>query len=274
MDLIQAALLEDMPQGDITTEGLGLGPRPGTARLLAKQNVVLSGTQQFEQTMKRLDSSLFIGWNFHDGDLATKGQTICTLRGDLIQILKAERVALNFIGHLSGIATLTRQFVEQVAQTKTKIIDTRKTLPAYRELEKRAVKHGGGFNHRLNLSDAILVKDNHIAVAGGIAAAVTRLRRYTRKPIELEVSNLNQVREAVQAKVERILLDNMSNEEIREALALIPPEVSVEASGNMKLERVAQVAELGVDFISVGALTHSAPNADLSLLFDWSPAAE
>lgn len=269
MDLIQIALHEDMPSGDITTESLALAPRAGTSRLVAKQDLVLSGRLLFEQTVWTLEPNVDVKWQCNDGDWIEPGTVVAQIYGDLMQVLKAERVALNFIGHFSGIATLTRKFVNAVAHTKTKIIDTRKTTPGLRELQKRAVRHGGGDNHRLNLSEAILLKDNHIRVAGGLTRAVERVRNHSRLPIEVEAGNLNEVQEAVSLGVNRILLDNMSNDLLKKALALIPDEIQTEASGNMTLERVPSVAELGVDFISVGALTHSAPVADFSLQFDW-----
>ncbi len=271
-DLIQTALREDMPSGDVTTDSMALGIVQGRARLIAKAELVLSGTQVFEQTMLTMEPTCQIKWHFRDSEEVLPRQTICSIQGNLIQILKAERVALNFLGHLSGVATLTRKFVKEVAHTKTRILDTRKTLPAYRELEKKAVVHGGGVNHRLNLSQAILVKENHILVAGSMTRAVQRIRQYASLPIEVEARTLNEVQEAVELKVQRILLDNMDDAQLAEALKLIPPGISSEASGNMKIERVRQVAELGVDFISVGALTHSAPAADLSLIFDWQDA--
>jgi nicotinate-nucleotide pyrophosphorylase (carboxylating) len=272
LDLIRAALKEDMPAGDLTTESLALSPRPGRAKLIAKQDMVLSGTAAFEQTMLLLDPTAKLKWHFEDGNQILNKQIICTLQGDLIQILKAERVALNFLMHLSGIATFTSLFVKQVASTKTKILDTRKTLPGYRELEKRAVVHGGGVNHRMNLSDAIMIKDNHISVMGGIKAAVDRVRQNYDGPIEVEARNLEDVRECVALGVSRILLDNMKNEMMAEAVKMVPLGMETEASGNMNLERVASVAQTGVDFISVGALTHSAPSADISLMFQWDEA--
>ncbi len=268
-DLIKAALKEDMPTGDITTESLALLPRQGRARLLAKEDLVLSGTGPFEQAMIALEPQVRIQWHFEEGQLALKKQILCTIHGDLIQILKAERIALNFLGHLSGIATLTRCYVQKIAHTKTQILDTRKTLPGYRELEKRAVVHGGGNNHRFNLSEAILIKDNHISIMGGIKAAVERLKHNTDKSVEVEAGTLQEVKDAVEMNVQRILLDNMNNNLLRQSLELIPNDIETEASGNMTLDRVSSVAELGVDFISVGALTHSAPSADVSLLFDW-----
>lgn len=269
LELIRAAIKEDMPQGDVTTESLALKPRMGRARLKAKEDIVLSGAMAFEQSMQSLEPTCRIKWHFEEGDEILKNQIICTIEGDLVQILKAERVALNFLGHLSGIATHTRRFVKKIEGTKTKILDTRKTTPAFRDLEKRAVVHGGGVNHRMNLSSAILIKDNHIAVMGGIKNAIERVREHSSLSIEVEARTLDEVKEAVSMNVQRILLDNMDNETLKQALLLVPEDVETEASGNMNLERVRSVAELGVDFISVGALTHSAPCADVSLIFHW-----
>lgn len=269
-EMIKAALNEDMPKGDITTESLAVRPQHSEAILKAKADIVLSGSTVFEQTVQFLEPSAKLKWLFEEGDIVYKGQNICSIEGDLIQVLKAERVALNFLGRLSGIATLTRQYVKAVEGTKTKILDTRKTTPLYRELEKRAVVHGGGTNHRFNLSDAIMIKDNHISIVGGITKAVERIRRHCDLAVEVEASTLEQIKECVSLNVERILLDNMNNELLKESLKLIPPHIKTEASGNMTLERVRSVADIGVDFISVGALTHSAPTADISLLFDWN----
>lgn len=268
-ELIRAALNEDMPKGDLTTDSLALEPHLGRARLIAKSDLVLSGAAAFEQTVLSLEQEARLRWHFDEGQPVLRGQIVCTLQGDLLQILKAERVALNFLMHLSGIATLTSHFVQKVAGTKCKILDTRKTTPAYRELEKRAVVHGGAENHRLNLSSAILIKDNHIAVMKGIRNAVERTRQHTTGPLEVEARTLDDVRECISLGVDRILLDNMDNETMTQALAMVPSSIKTEASGNMSLDRVRAVAQLGVDYISVGALTHSAPAADLSLMFDW-----
>ena len=269
LELIKAALKEDMPSGDVTTESLAMKPKAGEAILKAKEDLVLSGANVFEETMLFLEPQARIKWQFNEGDLIYTGQNICSIEGDLLQILKAERVALNFIGRLSGIATFTRKFVKEVEHTSTKILDTRKTTPLLRGLEKRAVIHGGGHNHRFNLSDAVLLKDNHITLMGGITPAVNRLRQNCDLPLEVEVSNLEQLKECIELKVNRVLLDNMNNETLKAALAILPKSIQTEASGNMNLERVKSVAQLGVDFISVGALTHSAACADMSLLFDW-----
>jgi len=274
LDLIRAAIKEDMPNGDLTTESLALAPRLGRAKLIAKQDMILSGTAAFEQTMHMLEPSAKLKWHFEEGDRILNKQIICTIHGDLIQVLKAERVALNFLMHLSGIATYTAEFVKRVESsgTGTKILDTRKTLPGYRDLEKRAVLHGGGRNHRMNLSDAVLIKDNHITVMGGITAAVQRVRSHTQVPIEVEARTLEDVQECVGLGVNRILLDNMNNELTGLCVKAIPAGIETESSGNMSLDRVAAVAALGVNFISVGALTHSAPSADISLMFQWNEA--
>lgn len=269
LELIRAAIKEDMPSGDVTTEALALKPRQGRARLKAKEDLVLSGAMAFEQTMLSLEPNCKVKWHFEEGDFILKNQILCTVEGDLVQILKAERVALNFLGHLSGIASFTRRFAKALEGTGTKVLDTRKTTPAFREWEKKAVAHGGGVNHRMNLSTAILLKDNHVAVMGGISQAIDRVREHSELAIEVEARTLDEVKQAVAKKVHRILLDNMDNDMLKQARALIPDDIETEASGNMNLERVRSVAELGIDFVSVGALTHSAPCADVSLVFDW-----
>jgi nicotinate-nucleotide pyrophosphorylase (carboxylating) len=268
--LISSALSEDIPSGDITTDSLDLGKRPGKARLIAKSDLVLSGSSLFEEAVLTMDPGAKLKWAFRDSDFVFKGQILGLIQADLPRLLKAERVGLNLMGHLSGIATLTRRFVKEVEHTKTKILDTRKTLPLYRLLEKKAVRDGGGQNHRMNLSDAILIKENHICAIGSITEAVGAIRKRVKLPIEVEVRNLEEVEEAVGLAVQRILLDNMTNAELVICLKIIPRSIEVEASGNMTLERVKSVAETGVHFISVGALTHSAPCADISLMFDWT----
>ena len=242
-ELIRVAMLEDMPSGDLTTESLGITPRPGRARLIAKQDLVLSGAPAFEQAIEFLEPTAKLKWHFEEGDKVLNRQIICTLYGDLVQVLKAERVALNFLVHLSGVATLTRRFVEKMAGTSTKLLDTRKTTPALRELEKKAVVHGGGVNHRTNLSSAILVKDNHITVMGGIRPAVERIREHTDVPIEVEARTLDEVQECVALRVHRILLDNVNNEELAAALKIVPDFIETEASGNMTLERHFRYAD-------------------------------
>lgn len=265
---VQQALQEDLPNGDITTDCFNLSHVMGRARLIAKEDLVLSGVMPFTLAFHGLNPNIQIQWHFQPGQFVLREQTIGLLTGSLSSLLSAERVALNFLGRLSGIATLTHCFVKQVQHTKCKILDTRKTTPGLRALEKAAVIDGGGTNHRMNLSHAILVKENHIFSMGGIAQTLTHLQRLKVDSIEIEVRNLEELRQVLQYKVDRILLDNMSDAEISEAVKLIPASIQSEASGSMTLERVKAVAELGVDFISVGALTHSAPCADVSLLFE------
>lgn len=267
--LVDEALKEDMPDGDLTTDSLGIKTKNGRARLLAKEDLVLSGSAPFEQTIKALDPNCKIQWYFKDGDMVLRAQTIAVIEGNLVQVLKGERVALNFLGHLSGIASFTKCFVNELGKSKTKLLDTRKTLPLFRELEKQAVVHGGGNNHRKNLSDAIMVKNNHIAMMGGMTKAVESIRKTTTKPIEVEARTLEEVKQAVSLNVDRILLDNMPDALVKECLELIPKNISTEASGNMTVARMKTIASLGLNYISVGAITHSAPVADVSLHFDW-----
>jgi nicotinate-nucleotide pyrophosphorylase (carboxylating) len=269
-ELIQQAYAEDMPQGDLTTDSLNVKERLGRARLLAKEDLVLAGREVFEACVRHISPTTDFNWQFKDSDLVLNKQTVCWLKGNLIELLKAERVALNFLGRLSGIASLTRCFVQEAQGTKCKILDTRKTTPLYRSLEKKAVRAGGGHNHRMNLSESILLKDNHLRAVGGLAQAVAAVRETYSGFIEVECSTLEEVKTAVELRVSRILLDNMSTALMHEARQMIPAIIEVEASGNMNLKRIREVAETGVDFISVGALTHSAPCADFSLLFEWT----
>lgn len=273
-DFILKAIDEDMPEGDITTDGLAVASCIGYARLVAKSDLVLSGIELFEITMKEFEPQIRIEWHFKPGQWVYRGSQICTIKGELLQILKAERIALNFLGHLSGIATLTNKYVKKIEGTKAKILDTRKTLPCYREWQRKAVREGGGFNHRLNLSDRILIKENHIRVAGGIKEAIKSFYQHqnSKPSIMVEVTNKSELEVAIELKVDRVLLDNMSNELMNELIALIPKKIEIEATGNMTLDRVKSVAELGVDYISVGGITHSAPNSDVSLVFDWDGA--
>jgi nicotinate-nucleotide pyrophosphorylase (carboxylating) len=268
-EIVQNALKEDLPREDITTDFLELADRPGSARLVTKQVLTLSGREVFELVFRELEPAIKFSWHFDDGDTILNGKTICAVNGTLVNLLKGERTALNFLGHLSGIATLTSQFVAKMKGTKTKIIDTRKTTPNMRKLEKAAVRHGGGTNHRAHLSERILVKENHIRAVGSIGEVVNRLRsKNPGRPIEIEVTSIKEIDEALASKVEQVLLDNMSNAEIGQAVTQIAGRCLIEASGNMTLDRVESVAKLGVDFISVGKLTHSAGTADVSLLFD------
>lgn len=268
-ELITLAYAEDLPLGDVTTDNLSVKTQMGDAQVIAKEDLVLAGREVFSSCIRHICPDAQVRWQFKDGDLVLAKQTMCWIKADLIQLLKAERVALNFLGHLCGIATLTRCFVQETRDTGCKILDTRKTTPLLRELEKSAVRAGGGVSHRRSLSEAVLIKENHIRAVGGIAPAVRSIRAAFHGKIEVECSDLKEVQEAVNLRVDRILLDNMDNEMTARARESIPATIEVEASGNMTLERIKSVAELGVDFISVGALTHSAPTADISMLFEW-----
>jgi nicotinate-nucleotide pyrophosphorylase (carboxylating) len=270
-NLLLQALKEDIPNGDLTTQSLGLKSKLGKVKLIAKEDLVISGIDYFLGAMAILSPQSEYRLHFRDGQKVLNRQVVCEIKGNLIEVLQAERVGLNYLGFLSGIASFTRCYVDLVSHTNCKILDTRKTIPLYRDLCKKAVRDGGGTNHRRDLSSAVLLKENHLrSIDNSISKAVSSVKKHYQGPIEVEVTNLDEVSEAVHAKVQRIMLDNMSNDMMMAALKIIPSEIETEASGNMNLERVKSVAELGVTYISVGAITHSAPNADFSLLFDWS----
>ena len=269
--LVRQALEEDVGTGDVTT-ALTVSPGAlGTAAIVAKEELVLAGGAVAREVFLACDGSLAVDLLRPGGSLVAPGEEVLGLKGSLGAILTGERTALNFLARLSGIATLTRRFVRAVEGTGARILDTRKTTPGWRLLEKEAVRLGGGHNHRMGLHDFILVKDNHIAAAGGIAEAVRRVREGNRGglPLEVEVSSEEQLEEALALGVPRLLLDNMSLEEmaraVRRAHELGEGRPELEASGNVTLETVRAVAGTGVDWISVGALTHSARAADLSL---------
>jgi len=266
-ELVEMALREDIGDEDITTSSIVRTSRKATAQLGAKEKLILAGIDIFHQVYKKLDPDLMLIKHFTDGDEIKKGSVIGEIKGEESAILKGERVALNFLQRLSGIATLTHKFVTSVKSYQVKIIDTRKTTPGWRALEKYAVKMGGGKNHRLGLFDAVLIKNNHIAVAGGIGEAVRRVRTHVPNgfKIEVETKNLQEVREALDNGVDTIMLDNMGVDMMREAVAMVKKSVLLEASGNISLDNVEEVAHTGVDFISVGALTHSALAADINL---------
>jgi nicotinate-nucleotide pyrophosphorylase (carboxylating) len=268
--LISAAFAEDIPNNDLTTDSLGILEKKGHAFLIAKADIKLSGQDVFNKCIHFLDPQAQVRWFFKDGDTILKQQKVASISGNLLQVIKAERVALNFLGHLSGVATATHLFVSASGPTKIKILDTRKTLPGFRSLEKKAVVDGGGHNHRMNLSDAVLIKENHIRLAKGITSAVEKIRQKTTAAIEVEVTTLDEVKEAVALNVQRLLLDNMTTEQIAQAVELIPDPIEIEVSGNMTPSRVRDLSHIeGIDFVSVGAITHSAPCADLSLLFEF-----
>jgi nicotinate-nucleotide pyrophosphorylase (carboxylating) len=267
--IIDAALREDMPEGDITSESMIPGDARSEAIFLAKEDGVLAGLAIARRVFEKIDPAVEFTEKFEDGAAFRKSDILACVEGPTLALLKGERTALNFLQHLSGVAAATRSFVDAVAGTKAKILDTRKTTPGLRLLEKYAVKMGGGTNHRLSLSDMILIKDNHLRYVGSVAEAVRRARAAA-KPgirIEVEAADLAQVRDALAAGADMIMLDNMNLETMREAVTLAAGRVPLEASGNMSLDRVRAVAETGVDFISVGALTHSARAVDISLEF-------
>lgn len=267
--LIQEAYLEDLPLGDITTDNLDKKDILGTVRVIAKSDLVLSGTDVFQRCIHHISPNTSIKWLFDDGDKVLKKQILCTLKGNLVEIIKAERVALNFLGHLSGIATLTNQFQQKIKHTHCYILDTRKTTPLLRDLEKKAVVDGGGKNHRRDLSDFAMIKENHVRIAGSLEQAITQIRSHTKKFLVVEAHSIEDVKICIQHNVDRILLDNMDIPTLSEALSMIPSTIETEASGNMTLERVAQIAETGVNYISVGAITHSVNTADVSMIFDF-----
>ncbi|MBW2553241.1 MAG: carboxylating nicotinate-nucleotide diphosphorylase [Deltaproteobacteria bacterium] len=265
--LIEIALREDIGDGDITTSSIVSTPLEATAHLVAKEGLILAGIDIFHRVYKKLDADLELIKHFEDGDEVSQGSIIGEISGEVAVILKGERIALNFLQRLSGIATLTHKFVMKVKSYPVKILDTRKTTPGWRALEKYAVKMGGGENHRFGLFDAVLIKDNHISAAGGIGEAVRRVKDNVPHSfkIEVETSNLQEVKEALDSGVNTIMLDNMSTEMMKEAVAVVNKRVLVEASGNTGLDNIEEIAAAGVDFISVGALTHSAKAVDISL---------
>jgi len=266
---IKQALLEDMPYGDITTDNLIDSGQISKGYLLAKESGVIAGISIFKQVFHTIDNSVLFRDYIHDGMKVNKGDILLEIEGKTKSILKGERLALNILQRMSGIATLTHQFVKQVKGYQVRIVDTRKTTPNFRIFEKEAVKLGGGYNHRFNLSDAVMLKDNHIEASGGIKAAVEKIRQHVphTTKIEVEVENLEMLKEALEVKADIIMLDNMSLELMTEAVQINNHQAILEASGNMSLERVSDVAKCGVDIISVGALTHSYRSLDISLRF-------
>ena len=265
--LITTALEEDIGRGDATTLATIPLDQSAQGKITAKAEVVLAGLPLIEMVLQQTDQTAGVRLLSPEGQQVAVGTVVAELWGNAGGLLTAERTLLNFVQHLSGVATLTRKFVDAVSGTQCTIIDTRKTLPGLRLLDKYAVVQGGGRNHRLGLDDGILIKDNHIAVCGGVGAAVHQARSLASPwlRIEVECTSLAEVQEALDAQADIILLDNMSTAQMSEAVQLINGRALVEASGNMSLERVREVAETGVDFISVGALTHSTPAADLSM---------
>jgi nicotinate-nucleotide pyrophosphorylase (carboxylating) len=261
-----AALAEDVGRGDVTTEATVAENATCTARLLLKEAGVVCGLPAVEAVFRALDPDVSFEASAADGDRFSEPTELARISGRTRAVLTGERTALNILGRLSGIATLTSRYVDAIEGTGTEILDTRKTTPGLRALEKYAVRCGGGRNHRFGLDDGILVKDNHLRVAGGVRPSVERLRAAgTDLPIEVEAETLDDVREALAAGTEQILLDNMPPALMREAVELVDGRATLEASGGVSLETVHEIAETGVDFVSVGALTHSARSLDVSL---------
>ena len=265
--LIMQALEEDITSEDITTNAVMREKQMGKVQLLCKQDGVLAGLWVFERVFQLLDPETEAQFYVKDGDQVKAGQLAGVVKGDIRVLLSGERTALNFLQRMSGIATYTHQIAELLKGSRTRLLDTRKTTPNMRIFEKYAVKTGGGYNHRYNLSDGILLKDNHIAAAGSVKKAVEMAREYAPfvRKIEVETENLDMVREALEAGADIIMLDNMTPEMMKEAVALIQGRAQTECSGNVTRENIGQVLSLGVDYISCGALTHSAPILDLSL---------
>ncbi len=265
--IVDRALEEDLGPGDVTTSAIIDPSIKGRARLLAREEIILAGIGVFSGVFSRLDSEISVECNYHDGDMVPNGGDIGIVKGSMRGILSGERTALNFLQHLSGIATLTRRYVEETDPSRVRVIDTRKTTPGLRILEKYAVRLGGGINHRFGLFDGILVKDNHIAAAGSISKALADIKAkvpHTLR-IEVEVEDTKGVEEAIGAGADAILLDNMSLKEIREAVSIARGRVLLEASGGITLESIGKISKTGVDMISVGAITHSARSVDISL---------
>jgi nicotinate-nucleotide pyrophosphorylase (carboxylating) len=270
--LVQIALAEDIGVGDITTEALVMEDALAQATFIAKSPGVVAGLEIASLAMTEVDPALGCEWSVEEGARVEKGSIIGEVRGPAASILTAERTALNFLQRMSGVATLTRRYVDAIEGTGATMLDTRKTIPGWRILDKYAVAVGGGSNHRMGLWDMVMIKDNHIAAHGSITGAVEAVRRYLAGrgaaaiPIEVETTNLEQVREALSVEgVTRIMFDNASLEMMREGVAIVAGRCETEASGNVSLETVRAIAETGVQFISCGALTHSVPALDISL---------
>ncbi len=266
-ELIKLALKEDITGEDISTNAVINCYKKGTVKLICKQNGIICGLQVFERVFKLLDGTTQVEFYCKDGEKVAKGRHIATVTGDIRVLLSGERTALNYLQRMSGIATYTNEVCELLKGSKTKLLDTRKTTPNMRIFEKYAVKTGGGNNHRYNLSDGVMLKDNHIGAAGGVKEAVAAAKRYCSfvHKIEVEVENLEMCRQAVEAGADIIMLDNMSAEDMKAAIKLINGRALTECSGNVTKENIKNIIDCGVDFVSSGALTHSAPILDLSL---------
>lgn len=265
--LILSALREDITSEDVSTNSVMPHPQTGEVDLICKEDGVICGLQVFERVFTLLDENTEVTFFATDGDFVKNGQLVGKIKGDIRTLLCGERTALNYLQRMSGIATYTKKVADLLSGSKTTLLDTRKTTPNNRIFEKYSVKIGGGKNHRYNLSDGVLLKDNHIGAAGGVKKAVEAAKEYAPfvRKIEVEVETLEMVKEAVEAGADIIMLDNMTHEQIKTAMDYINGRAEVEVSGNITKENIAALTDLGVDFISSGALTHSAPIMDLSL---------
>ncbi|MDZ7335982.1 MAG: carboxylating nicotinate-nucleotide diphosphorylase [candidate division KSB1 bacterium] len=272
--LIKVALEEDLDKtGDVTSEAIISDSQRGNAKIIAKQDGIFAGGFVVQMVFSYVDPSIFVQINAEEGSKIEKGVTVASISGSAKKILIAERTALNFLSRISGIATLTHQFVNKLAGSKIKILDTRKTIPGWRFLDKYAVAAGGGLNHRIGLFDMILIKENHIAAAGGLNKAVTLCKNYLiankmKLPIEVETRTLEEVKMAADANVDRIMLDNMTKEQIIEAVKIVNGKAEVEVSGGVNLSNIDNYYDTKVNYISIGRLTHSAPAFDYSLLME------
>lgn len=266
-ELIMMALREDITSEDITTNAVMPEKKAGEVNLICKQDGIIAGLNVFERVFKLLDEETTVTFFAKDGDKVINGSILATVKGDIRVLLSGERTALNYLQRMSGIATYTRAIVDLLAGTNIRLLDTRKTTPNMRIFEKYAVTVGGGCNHRYNLSDGVLLKDNHIGAAGSVTKAVKMAKEYAPfvRKIEIEVENLDMVKEAVAAGADIIMLDNMSHDQMKEAVKIIDGKAQTECSGNVTKENIASLADIGVDFISSGALTHSSPILDVSL---------
>ena len=265
--LIRMALQEDITSEDVSTNEVMPTEVKGTVDLIAKEDGIIAGLDVYARVFQMLDEKTEIDFKCKDGDEVKKGELMATLTGDIRVLLSGERVALNYLQRMSGIATYTRQVAKLLEGSKVTLLDTRKTTPNCRVFEKYAVRVGGGCNHRYNLSDGVLLKDNHIGAAGSITKAITMAKEYAPfvRKIEIEVETLEQVKEAVEAGADIIMLDNMTPEVMKQAVELIDGRAQTECSGNITKENIARIREIGVDFVSSGALTHSAPILDISM---------
>lgn len=261
------ALREDITSEDVTTNAIMPEDRRGSASLIAKQDGIICGLPVFRRTFELLDDTAVFETGVSDGDSVKNGQVVGVIKGDIKALLSGERTALNYLQRMSGIATFTKEMADELKGSRTKLLDTRKTTPNMRPFEKYAVKVGGGTNHRYNLSDGVLIKDNHIGAAGSITKAVELARAYAPfvRKIEVEVETLEQLDEALDSGADIIMLDNMSDEMMREAVRRVDGKAETECSGNVTKERLRAIAGIGVDYVSSGALTHSAPIMDFSL---------